>query len=134
MVFSFGYSQVGASPDVGLSWSLPRIVGLRRALGLALLGDTWNAEQALQLGIVNRVVGKDELEEAANKLMSRLASGPTLSFGETKRLMRASFDRELNEQLAEELRAFQRSTRTGDFVEGVSAFMEKRKSPAFRGA
>ena len=133
-VFSFGYSQVGASPDVGLSWSLPRIVGLRRALGLALLGDIWNAEQALQLGVVNRVVGKDELEEAANKLMSRLASGPTVSFGETKRLMRASFDRELNGQLAEELRAFQRCTRTDDFVEGVSAFMEKRKSPAFRGA
>ena len=88
----------------------------------------------MQVGIVNRVVGKDELEDAANKLMSRLASGPTLSFGETNRLMRASFDRELNEQLSEELRAFQRSTRTGDFVQGVSAFMEKRKSPTFRGS
>ena len=132
-VFSFAYSLVGASPDVGLSWSLPRMVGLRRALGMALLGDTWNAEQALQLGIVNRVVDKEELEEATKKLSARLACGPTIAFGETKRLMRTSFNRELNEQLAAELNAFQRCARTHDFVEGVSAFMERRKSSAFRG-
>jgi 2-(1,2-epoxy-1,2-dihydrophenyl)acetyl-CoA isomerase len=128
-LFSFSYSDIGASPDVGLSWALPRIVGLRRALGIAMLADTLSAEQALQLGMVNRVVDKDALEAATRQLVNRLASGPTIAYAETKRLMRSSFDRELNEQLREELQAFQRCARTRDFVTGVSSFMEKRKSP-----
>jgi 2-(1,2-epoxy-1,2-dihydrophenyl)acetyl-CoA isomerase len=132
--FSFGYTQIGASPDVGMSWSLPRIVGLRQAMGIALLGENLSAERALELGIVNRVVPAEDLARATDALMSGLANGPTSAFGQTKRLFRISSGLSLEQQLSEELRAFRACAATDDFVEGVSAFIEKRKVTKFSGA
>ncbi|TKC80254.1 enoyl-CoA hydratase [Trinickia terrae] len=132
--FSFGYTQIGTSPDVGLSWMLPRIVGLRRAMGIALLGESLTAEQALQLGIVNRVTEEEDLDEATNALLNALAAGPTIAYGQTKRLLCASFGHDLEQQLSAELRSFQACAETEDFARGVSAFIEKRKKPQFTGA
>ncbi|NPT58472.1 enoyl-CoA hydratase/isomerase family protein [Paraburkholderia elongata] len=131
--FSFGYSQIGASPDVGMSWSLPRIVGLRQAMGIALLGESISTDRALDLGIVHRVVSAENLVSATDRLMSDLASGPTIAYGQAKRLLRTSSDRSFEQQLAEELVAFRTCAATDDFMQGVSAFIEKRKTVRFRG-
>ncbi|ABB05787.1 enoyl-CoA hydratase/isomerase family protein [Burkholderia lata] len=124
--FSFAYTQVGVSPDCSTSWQLPRVVGLRHAMEIALLGDRLDAEAALRLGLVNRVVPDDALEQEVDALAQRLAAGPTRAYGETRRLLRASFDRPLDVQLDAERKAFLRCARTEDFTEGMSAFFAKR--------
>ncbi|AIO34600.1 enoyl-CoA hydratase/isomerase family protein [Burkholderia cenocepacia] len=132
--FSFGYSQIGASPDVGMSWSLPRIVGLRQAMAIALLGERISSDRALDHGIVNRVVSVENLVSVTDHLMSALASGPTIAYGHAKRLLRTSSDRSFEQQLSEELAAFRTCPATDDFMQGVSAFIEKRKAVTFGGA
>jgi 2-(1,2-epoxy-1,2-dihydrophenyl)acetyl-CoA isomerase len=131
--FNLAYARIGGTPDCGSSWMLPRVVGLRRALELAMLCDTYDAAEALRLGLVNRVVPRAALEAETEALARRLASGPTLAYGRAKRLLRAAFDATLPQQLDAERAAFVESTRTADFVEGVNAFVEKRP-PRFSGA
>jgi 2-(1,2-epoxy-1,2-dihydrophenyl)acetyl-CoA isomerase len=128
----FAYDRVGASPDAGTSWSLPRVLGLRRAMGLALLGDTIDAVEALRLGLVNRVVPAAALESEAVALVERLAAGPTLAYGRTKALLRAAFEQPFAAQLDAEHAAFRAGTTTADFAEGTAAFLEKRP-PRFMG-
>ena len=132
--FSFGYTQIGASPDLGMSWSLPRVVGLRQAMGIALLGESSSSEQALELGLINRLVSDDELAHATDALISDLASGPTIAYGQTKRLLRSSYGHSLEQQLSEELGGFRVCAATDDFVRGVSAFIEKQRITEFSGA
>ena len=124
--FNLAYVNVGTSCDLGSTWSLPRLVGLRRALEIALLGDTFDAAHALQIGLVNRVVAKDQLVPEADALANRLANGPTLALGRMKRLMRTSFERSFAGQLDAERSAFLESAATSDFREGLSAFLDKR--------
>jgi 2-(1,2-epoxy-1,2-dihydrophenyl)acetyl-CoA isomerase len=131
--FNLAYTRIGATPDVGATWTLPRVVGLRRALEMALLSETYDAAEALRLGLVNRVVPRAALEAETETLARRLASGPTLAYGRAKRLMRTALDATLRQQLEAERAAFIESTRTADFVEGVSAFIEKRP-PRFSGS
>jgi 2-(1,2-epoxy-1,2-dihydrophenyl)acetyl-CoA isomerase len=130
--FTLAYCHIGTSPDGGATWALPRLVGLRQAMEIALLGDRFDAQRALALGLVNRVVPAAELAAATRALAARLAAGPTAAYAKTKRLLNESFDRTLGEQLLAEQDNFAASTLTADFAEGVHAFMEKRK-PAFRG-
>ncbi len=130
--FNLAYGRIGATPDVGTTWMLPRVVGLRRALEMALLSDTYDAAEALRLGLVNRVVPRASLEAETEVFARRLASGATLAYGRAKRLMRGAFDATFARQLEAERGAFKESTRTADFQEGVSAFVEKR-SPRFTG-
>jgi 2-(1,2-epoxy-1,2-dihydrophenyl)acetyl-CoA isomerase len=127
-VFTLAYGRLGASCDVNASWALPRIVGLRRAMGIALLHDRIDAAEALRLGLVNRVVPAAALRDEALALAQRLADGPTLAHGRLKRLLRASFDHDLASQLDAERDAFLAGTRTQDFHEGVDAFLHKRKA------
>ncbi|MYM86757.1 enoyl-CoA hydratase [Rugamonas sp. FT82W] len=124
--FNLAYASVGASCDVNGSWALPRIVGLRKAMEIALLSDTIDATEALRLGLVNRVVPEDALRQEALALAQRLVEGPTLAYGRLKRLLRSSFDRDLSQQLDEERDAFIASSKTRDFAEGIQAFLEKR--------
>ncbi|PIF20183.1 MULTISPECIES: enoyl-CoA hydratase/isomerase family protein [unclassified Acidovorax] len=130
--FNLAYINLGTSCDVGASWALPRIVGVRQALEIALLGEAFTADNALRLGLVNRVVPGAELDSATTALAQRLASGPTLAYGAMKRLMRASMEHTLPEQLAAEKGAFVHCAGTEDFRAGVEAF-HQRQSPQFVG-
>lgn len=130
--FTLAYANIGASPDGGSSHFLPRLVGYRKAMELALLPDRFDAETARALGLVNWVVPDEKLAEETARLAQRLASGPTQAYAEAKRLMNQSIGTSIEAQMEEELAAFARCARTADLREGVSAFVEKRK-PAFRG-
>ncbi|MDP3228691.1 MAG: enoyl-CoA hydratase-related protein [Acidovorax sp.] len=129
---NLAYINLGTSCDVGASWALPRVVGLRKALEIALLGDAFTADEALRLGLVNRVVPVAELEAATTALAQRLAAGPTVAYGAMKRLMRESVSHTLPEQLAAEKEAFVHCAGTEDFRAGVEAF-HQRQSPQFLG-
>lgn len=130
--FNLAYANVAASCDVSASWSLPRLVGLRNALQMALLSDTFDAQEALRLGLVNRVVPAETLEAEVSALANRLAQGPTLAYGKLKRLMRESFQNTLEAQLEAERTQFMASAQTADFKEALDAFLSKRK-PNFKG-
>ncbi|MGV3681752.1 MAG: enoyl-CoA hydratase/isomerase family protein [Acidovorax sp.] len=123
---NLAYINLGTSCDVGASWSLPRLVGMRQALEIALLGDAFTAEDALRLGLVNRILPAADLDAATAAMAERLAAGPTVAYGAMKRLMRQSMERSLPEQLDAEQQAFARCAATSDFREGIAAFHERR--------
>lgn len=129
---NLAYINLGASCDVGASWALPRLVGLRHALEIAILGDSMTVEEALPLGLVNRVVPAQDLQQEVNRLAERLAQGPTRAIGQMRRLIRASFDCTLPQQLAAEAEAFAQCAATDDFRTGIEAFFARRK-PSFGG-
>jgi len=124
--FNLAYANVGASCDVGASWALPRMVGLRRALEIALLGDTLEAADAVRLNLINRVVPAADLEAQVDALAQRLAAGPTRALGQMRRLMRTAFGRGLPEQLDAEAAAFDLCARTQDFRTGLDAFFARQ--------
>jgi 2-(1,2-epoxy-1,2-dihydrophenyl)acetyl-CoA isomerase len=130
--FKLAYVNIGASADCSTSWALPRLVGMRKAMEIALLGDTFDAAEALRLGLVNRVVPDAKLQEETEKLARRLADGPPLALGRLKRLIRASQNRDLQTQLDAEAECFIACATTRDFVEGISAFFDKRP-PRYEG-
>jgi 2-(1,2-epoxy-1,2-dihydrophenyl)acetyl-CoA isomerase len=129
---NLAYVNVGASCDGSSSWSLPRVVGLRKALEIALLGENVDAAEALRLGLLNRIVPADELEAQTRSLAQRLADGPTQALGEIKQLLRDSLQTGLRQQLDAEAAAFLRSAATQDFAAGIDAFVAKR-APRFIG-
>jgi 2-(1,2-epoxy-1,2-dihydrophenyl)acetyl-CoA isomerase len=130
--FNFAYTLLGASCDLGASWHLPRVIGMRRALEIALLCEPIDAARALQLGLVNRVVAAGTLASQTEQLAQRLAAGAPLAQGLLKRLLRDSMSRELPEQLDAERAAFAQCAATEDFAEAVRAFLDKR-APVFSG-
>ena len=123
---NLAYINLGTSCDVGASWALPRLVGLRQALEIALLGEGFDAAEALRLGLINRVLPAAELDAAAQALAQRIASGPTVAYGQMRRLLRDSLTRDLPAQLQAEAQAFLACAKTPDFSEGVAAFLAKR--------
>ncbi|MEW5421044.1 enoyl-CoA hydratase/isomerase family protein [Amorphus sp. 3PC139-8] len=123
---NLAYARVGASPDCGGSWALPRLVGQRRALEIALLCDTVDAAEAQRIGLVNRVVPADALMTEARKLAARLAGGPPRALGHTKALLRAALDTPLEAQLDAEAERFRDCAKTDDFSEALEAFFTKR--------
>jgi len=117
---------------VGASWALPRLTGLRHALEIALLGETFSAQDALRLGLVNRLHPDAELDAATQDFATRLAAGPTQAYGQMRRLLYTSFDHDLPSQLDREAAAFAACAGTADLREGIEAFFAKRK-PQFQG-
>ena len=130
--FKVAYCQLGASPDGGGSHALPRLLGVRRALELALLDERIDARRALEFGLVTRVVPDDLVDGAATELAQGLARQATAALGRTKQLIHAAFDNDLAAQLEAERRAFLASAASEDFAEAVTAFVSKRR-PNFTG-
>lgn len=130
--FVLAYTRAGLSPDGSSTYYLPRLIGLRRALELALTNRTLSAQEALAWGLVNRVVPDDRLLDEALALADQLAAGPTRAFGETKRLLHASWTTPMETQLEMESQAIARMVESVDGREGVAAFLEKR-APTFSG-
>jgi 2-(1,2-epoxy-1,2-dihydrophenyl)acetyl-CoA isomerase len=131
-VFTCGYIHLGTSPDGGMTAILPAVVGLKRAAELTLLGERVDAQHALALGIVNRIVPADRLMAEAEALAQRLAGGPREAYARTKALIQASLGDSFDAQLRRETESFASCAATDDFAEGVRAFLEKRR-PAFTG-
>ena len=130
--FTEVFINVGLIPDSGSTWTLPRLVGLSKALELCLTGDKIDAAEALRIGLVNRVVPADELVAETNTLAARLAALPARGITLTKRLLNQSFDNTLDQQLEAEAFAQETAGLTEDHYEGVVAFIEKRKA-GFKG-
>ena len=126
------YTAAGLSPDGSGSFFLPRTVGTKRALELALTNRVLSAAEALDLGIVTRVVPDDALVGEAQKLAEQLAKGPTLAFGAAKRLIQHSLTESLETQMELESRAITDMSATHDGAEGIAAFLERRP-PKFEG-
>ena len=124
--FTLAYIRLGTSPDGGSTWALTRAIGVRRTLEIALLGRRFSAAEAHHYGLVNQVVEDDSLAAETRHLARRLASGPVAAIARTKRLVRDAQDASITEQLAREQAAFVEGLRTGEFAEGVRAFLEKR--------
>jgi 2-(1,2-epoxy-1,2-dihydrophenyl)acetyl-CoA isomerase len=125
--FVSAYTAVGLSPDGSVSWTLPRLVGLRRALELVLTNRSLDAEEALAWGIVTRVVDDASLDVQADGMARALASGPTRALAGARRLVRDSLARTLHDQMQEESEALVASASHPDAHEGISAFLEKRR-------
>ena len=131
-MFTLAYRHVGLPADGGATYFLPRVVGERRALELALLGERFGTEKALELGVVNWVTTYGKLEAETFSLARRLADGPTIALGLVKRLIRSSLDNSWDEQSHREAEGLAAAAATEDHLEGVRAFVEKRK-PFFKG-
>ena len=132
-IFTMAYTAAGLAPDGSSTYFLPRAIGIRRARELMLTNRILSAAEAHAWGIVERVVPDDDLIAEAEKLARALASGPTLAFGAVKKLLLASQNAQLEDQLDAETSAIVSMTRASDGREGVAAFREKRK-PSFKGA
>jgi 2-(1,2-epoxy-1,2-dihydrophenyl)acetyl-CoA isomerase len=130
--FTLAYTQIGLSPDGSSTYFLPRIVGKRRALELMLTNRVLSADEALDWGLVNQVVPDEELEAISTKLAQRLAAGPTLAFGRTKRLLAACDPDGLETQMELEARAIADSARSQDAKAGIAAFLSKERA-SFQG-
>jgi 2-(1,2-epoxy-1,2-dihydrophenyl)acetyl-CoA isomerase len=126
------FARLGLSGDGGSSWALPHLVGIRRATQLLFNSDVLGADQALEWGLVDRVVPREALQPEAEAEAQRLAAGPTVAYAHIKRLLRTSLETSWPEQLAAERAAMVDCGRTGDAREGVLAFTEKRP-PKFEG-
>lgn len=125
--FKLAYPEVGASSDCGTSWALQRLVGLRKALEIALLTEPIDAFEAQRLGLVNRVVPIERLHHATEQMAQRLATGAAQALAQLKRLLRESGGRELPAQLNAEAEGFIACSATPDFREGIQAFLDKRR-------
>jgi 2-(1,2-epoxy-1,2-dihydrophenyl)acetyl-CoA isomerase len=130
--FTMAYSKIAATPDGSSSYFLPRLIGLRRTLELYLTNRVLSAREALEWGLVTRVVPDAELKDAVEALARELAAGPTLAIGGAKRLFHQSTWESLETQMELEAQAIAASGHTEDFREGVTAFANK-KTPTFRG-
>ena len=130
--FIQAFCKIGLIPDSGGTWSLPHLVGMARAKGLALLGDKLPAEKAEQWGLIWRCVEDDQLMDEAMQLARHLATQPTRGLALIKRALHASTDNTFDQQLDLERDLQRLAGRTDDYREGVAAFMEKR-TPNFKG-
>jgi 2-(1,2-epoxy-1,2-dihydrophenyl)acetyl-CoA isomerase len=130
--FNQAFVKIGLTPDCGGSFILPRLVGWRRAMEMMMTGDAIGAEEALELGMINKVVPDDQLMPQALALAERLAQSPTMALGRIKELLEASTTNNFEQQLEFEREVQIKLGQTADFREGVAAFIEKRQ-PRFSG-
>ncbi len=132
LMMTLAYAKLGTSPDGGSTYFLPRIVGRRKAMEIAMLSDRFGAEDAEKMGLVNKVVPADQLETEAMDWAEKLASGPAYAFGWTKKLIDQSFNTDLDRQLEAERDGIVACAGSPDMQEGIRAFVEKRPA-VFKG-
>ena len=126
------FVRIGLVPDSGSSFFLPWLVGIGKAMELCLLGDEVGAEEALRIGLVNRVVPADELDAATMAWATRLAQGPGRAYGLIKRQLNRALTADLQEMLEYEVHNQETAGRTADHREALQAFVEKRPA-SFKG-
>jgi len=130
--FIQAFCKIGLIPDSGGTFFLPRLVGMARAKALTLLGDPLSADEALQWGLIYRVVDDDVLRDTALQLARHLAKQPTYGLALIKQSLNASFDNSFQQQIEVERDLQRLAGRSEDYREGVHAFMQKR-TPVFKG-
>jgi 2-(1,2-epoxy-1,2-dihydrophenyl)acetyl-CoA isomerase len=130
--FLQAFINIGLIPDAGATWLLPRLAGRARAMEMMMLGERVPAQQALDWGLINRVVEDEELASEAVALATRLAQGPTVAYGLLRQLARHAGQAGLSGALAAERAAQRDAGRTEDFKNAVVAFLQKRQ-PSFDG-
>ena len=130
--FNQAFIKIGLTPDCGGTFMLPRLVGWKRATELLFTGELVGAQAAAEMGMINSVTSDEELMSRAMAMAEQLAQAPTAAIGEIKRLLDASAANDFKSQLDLEHKTQIESGKTKDFVEGVSAFLEKRP-PRFVG-
>lgn len=130
--FNQAFIKIGLTPDCGGTFMLPRLVGWKRATELLFTGDLVGAKAAAEMGMINSVTPDEELMSRAMAMAEKLAQAPTAAIAEIKKLLEASAKNDLRSQLDLERETQIESGKTKDFVEGVSAFLEKRP-PRFVG-
>src|ERR1051326_4877429 len=131
--FNQAFIKIGLTPDCGGTFILPRLVGWKRATELLFTGDLISAQAAAEIGMINSVVPDEELMNKVMSMAEKLAQAPTAAIGEIKRLLEASATNDMKTHLDLERETQIESGKTKDFVEGVSAFLEKRP-PRFVGS
>lgn len=125
--FTLAYTRIGLAPDGSTTYSVTRLVGEKKALELFLTGETIGSEEALRLGLVTKIFpSQEELLSAARALAEKLAAGPTVAYGLAKGLVVEALREGLETQLEKERQAIAKACTTEDFMEGVSAFLQKR--------
>ena len=122
----------GFSPDSGATWLLPRLAGVALAKRMLLLGEKVTGTDAADWGLIHQAVGPDEVSAAADELVARLASGPTVAIGLAKQAINFGMGATLPQSMAHELASLELSCRTADFREGLAAF-RGRRAPGFEG-
>jgi 2-(1,2-epoxy-1,2-dihydrophenyl)acetyl-CoA isomerase len=130
--FWYPFLRRGFTPDSGSTWLLPRVVGPARARELLILDRKLTGAEAAEWGIAHIAVESDQVAKTADELTARLAEGPTVAIGLTKTLLNAGAEQDLRRQLTDEAFAMELSSRSPDFREGMTAFMERR-APSFEG-
>lgn len=130
--FNMAYSGLGISPDGGATFNLPRLVGPKKAMEWLLLSEVFDAETAKAQGLVNWIVAAEKLQEETERLLKRLAHGPTQSYAHIKKLVNGTWQRHLADQLEQEGKSFEACSTTFDFKAGVKGFLKKEK-PEFVG-
>lgn len=131
--FNLAFVNIGLMPDGGSTAFVPAAVGKARAFEMALLGERIPAQQALDWGLINRVVEPESLPKESFDLATRLANGPTKSYAGSKRALNRMVYGDLNSQLELEAEIQHELFRTDDVKEGVTAFIQKR-DPSFTGS
>ncbi len=125
--FTMAYTRAGLSPDGSSSYFLPRLIGLRRAQEMAFTNNVLSAHQARDWGLINRVVGDEDLADEAAEMAARLADGSARSHATLKKLFLRTWNNDLESQMDEEADGISKCLGSADGLEGIQAFLQKRK-------